>query len=59
MNELLRLIMRQEGFLTRTEAVEYIRETYVDSGRDIERTLYDLGFEDDFAFDLEVIIRGR
>ena len=49
MNELIREIMRSYN-VSKDEAITMCLEEYEDSGMDVEDSLYNLGFELDYAF---------
>jgi hypothetical protein len=58
MSTLLREVMKQEGY-TKAEALEVIRETFEECKQDHEETLFQLGFELDYSYDLMAIVASK
>ena len=54
-NELLVAMMKRDG-LTRKEAISILMEEFEENDMDVEETLYNLGFEPDYCFDLIEIV---
>lgn len=51
MNELLSMLMQRDT-ISKSAAIEMIMEEFEESGMDVELTLWSLGFEPDYCFDL-------
>lgn len=57
-NDLLKSIMKKEG-LSKEEAIEMIMEEFECCNMDGEETLYNLGYEPDYCFDLIDIVASN
>jgi hypothetical protein len=58
MNSVLKTLIKKEGY-TKSEAVKVVLEEFEECGRDYEETLFQLGFELDYASDLIDIVATR
>jgi hypothetical protein len=58
MNKLIIELMEKED-ISRKEAIEMVIDEYQDTGNDPDETLYNLGFELDFSFDLYDIVSRK
>lgn len=58
MNKLLKEITRN-GHISLKEAIELVMEEYIACDMNVEETLYNLGFEPDYYFDLLDILARK